>query len=310
MKMKIGEWEMEIGSSRFINQNLIRKLEKFLSKQWRKAVLEKLEKIDQPWWSVRYLRIPSPLVRIDMAPTKNEDEDVKNFIYEIEVRPGGLGVTLFLLPPEKVKKWKEVLRQCKGFITIKSSIQDDRVAAEILGIPYYEEIPNDLQGPYWVRSNERSGEITGLEDISLVPIRLDGDKTYLVELGMAEMVKEEILKDQKVWSKPFVVKPLIGSRMEGVEIYIPNSLAENFGKGASTKTKVLDRITQSTPYIVQKFISPQREKIRQMDGWTIWRVFFGYLDDEYNFIGGLWNWRPNIRVHGASDAVFGILEEI
>jgi len=296
MKKNVGRWEIQVGPRRVIRRDLIEELERFLSQEWKQAMLEE---VSQPWWSVKHLGAPSPIVRVDMAPV-TELGAVKDFIYEVEVRPAGIGLILSLAS-ERVEQWKKVLCQCQGLISIQSSIQDDKLMAEILEIPFFfEEIPKKLGGPYWIRSDARTGEITTLESVSLVPIQSDGDKTYLAKLGMAEMLKKERLD----WSLPFAVKPLVGSRMERVEIYAPKFLR---AKGGSTKSRILRTISGEAPYIIQKFISPQREEMNSRNGWTIWRLFFGWKR-RYEFLGGLWNWRPTLRVHGASDAIFGVIE--
>lgn len=301
MKKAIGKWEIQVGSPRSIGRDLIQEMERFLNRKWKQVILEE---IDHPWWSVNQLGIPSPIVRIDMAPAI-EPGAIKNFFYEVEVRPAGLG-TMLSLVPERTEQWKKVLGQCQGFIS-QSSIQDDKLAAEILGIPYYEQIPSQLEGPYWVRSDLREGEtVMRLENVSLVPIRQDGDKTYLVKLGLAERLQ---VPEQLDWYSPFVVKPLVGSKMKGVKIYLPKSL--KLGPGGSTKSQILRTISE-LPCIIQKFIPPKEDEIFGRKGWTIWRLFFGWevKYEKYEFIGGLWNWRPNLRVHGASDAVMGPIDKI
>jgi len=301
--VRIGVWKVRIGTSKRITSNIVQALEEFLTWEWRQAVVEG---ISQPWWSIEHLGIPSPIIRVDMTPIA-KSETVKESIYEVEARPAGLGLFLSLVSPKRVEQWREVLTKCKcqGLINIQSPIQDDGLAAEILRIPYYKELPRG-EGPYWIRSSQRTGEVAELESISLVPIQLDGDKTYLVKLKMARMLEKFEDLD---WSVPFVVKPLTGSKMEGVEIYLPNSFKKKLGSpGVSSKSRILRTISARAPYVVQRFISPQRETIEGVRGWTIWRLFFGWLDSEYQFIGGLWNWRPTLRVHGTSDAVTGLVE--
>lgn len=299
-QLVIGDWEIKVGEPRQISINTVEKLEKFLTVEWLEAVVE-IHKED-PWWGLEHLGLPSPIVRVDMAPCPADDGDIKNFIYEVEVRPAGLGLFLSMSPEAGIK---EVLTNCgcQGFINIRSSIQDDYLAAEMLGLPYFKEVPPDLVGPYWVRTNEREGEVLKLERVSLVPIRSDGDKRYLIRLGMAKEVSHSHDLD---WDAPFVIKPIVGARMEGVEIYIPPSLQKSFSRGSSTKNKIIQSISsRSYSYLIQPFIPPQLEGD---DGcWSIWRLFFGFFCGRYRFLGGLWNQRPNLRIHGSSDATFGVI---
>jgi len=309
--MQIREWKIEIGDRRKISCEVIKEAENFLLDEWLPAFMA--QKRDDKWWGLER-GVPSPLLRIDMAPFILSDKEtplsLRNKVYEVEVRPAGLGLCLTLLN-HRIDDWKEVFRavECKGFVHIESTIQDDRIAARILGMPFYDEVPLMGDAPYWVRTNLREGPIVErLEDISLAPIKLDGDKTYLLRLGLAKVLDMERLK----WNEPFVLKPLIGARLEKVEIYIPGR-KKDLPEGVSTKSRILRRIAENGPFIIQNFIPPQEEKIEGIKGWTIWRLYFGWFGDfkrsgRYKSIGGLWNWRPNLRVHGSEDAIFGGLD--
>jgi len=310
---KIGKLEIKIGISKKIEKKIVEKLEEFLSEKWLQAVMAPVK---HPWWSIKNLGIPSLLVRVDMAPpvlNDNDKVDLCNLLYEVEVRPGGIGLALSLFlekgDEKRVGQWQTVLRECKGLVNIRSSIQDDRLAAQILGLPYFEDFSGLQEGPYWIRTDQRNVP-EELEKISLVPIREDGDKSYLVKLDLAEEIIElECLN----WSKPFIIKPRVGTRMEGVEIYLPNALRKEFlgngVSGVSTQSRIKRTLEKKIPYLVQPFIPPQKEEIEGKKGYTIWRIFFGWNNPRqgYCFLGGLWNWRPNLRIHGASDAVFGLL---
>lgn len=308
--MEIGKWNIRVGKKEMVSVSVIRELELFLNEKWKGVVLEEIQ---NPWWSVSKLGIPSPLIRVDMSPT-HEPNQVKNSIYEVEVRPGGLGVFLSL-SAEKIELWKEIFKtcSCRGFINFQSSIQDDRVVTDILGIPYYDGIPERMKIPYWLRTDKRNNnQLNKLEKNSLVPIALDGDKSYLVKLDMAKIINGERDLD---FSQPFVIKPLIGARMEGVEIHIPSTLQKEIGingqsvVGASTKSRISRKIEEGKSYLLQKFIPPQKKIFNEEIGWIIWRLFFGWYQGKYEFVGGLWTWRPNIRVHGTNDAIFGVMKE-
>ncbi len=280
--VKIGNWTLNIGEVKKVDREIIRVLEKFLTKEWKEAVLEG---IVRPWWSVKNLGIPSPVIRVDMIPVERE-EDVQKSIYEVEARPAGLGVMLSLTP-ERIDQWKSALIFCQGFVSIESSVQDDKIAAEILKLPYYTEVPQG-RGPYWIRNNYHNSKIA-LEDFSLVPIR--DDRKYLIKLGIAEVAKIDKLD----WSKPFVVKPLIGSRTEEIEIYVPGFLQKEFGlAGASTMSRVKrikQMISNKKPYLAQR-LSLKEEYANGKMGWTIWQVYCGWQNGKYRFLGGLWNWKP------------------
>lgn len=301
---KIGTWVTNIGPIRHVPKEIVHKLEVFLTTEWLPTALEVVEK---PWWSVRELNIISPIIRVDMAPTN--EQEIKEKIYEVEHRPAGLGMYLSLVP-EKKSQWRKAVWCCKGFVNYKTEIQDDPLAALLLGLPYYnyEKEGKSIdfnREPYWIRTSLREGEfIEKFEKISLVPLSSDGNKSDLVKLGLARPVRVEEIN----WEEGFVVKPLVGTRMKGVEIYLPPRLREKYGeKGVSTRTRVMRRIELGVPYILQEFIPPFCEEINGVQGWTIWRLFFVWERDGYRFGGGCWNWKPELRVHGASNAIFGCM---
>ena len=64
---------------------------------------------------------------------------------------------------------------------------------------------------------------------------------------------------------------------------------------------------QHRSFIIQPFIAPQLEELNGQRGWVIWRIYFGWLGGRYQFVGGLWSWRPNVKNHGAKDTICGAL---
>lgn len=319
-RMRISSWEFAVGEPKEISGASVARLEEFLNDRWRKVWCEGAENIiPNKWGGLKKFGVSSPVIRIDLSPcSAEESEVVERKIYEIEMRPGGLGVLLelyrlysnifiFYQTKEKISNALRGLN-CAGFVNILSSIKDDEIAAKILELPFYKDIVplNFDKGVWWVRTDLRQGEmIKMLEKNSLVPIQMEGYKFDLVELGLAQIMIDESFLD---WSRGFVIKPLQGSRAEDVEIYLPTREAKKV-KGVSTKTRILRTIESKSSgkaFIVQPYIPPLEEKYNGVRGFTIWRVFFGW-SGKYEYIGGLWNWRPTIRVHGASDCAFGPL---
>jgi len=303
-RRKIGKWDVNIGEKRDIKKRIVKKIENFTNKKWMPVSIEIAEELKKSWYTIKEWGFPSLVIRIDMAPADGR-EIIKGKIYEIETRPAGLGLVLSLLENEETENWQRTFEgcDCKGFIN-RSSIQDDWLASKILNLPYYEQIPEQIlknnKGPYWIRTDLRQGKIIEkLDKISLAPLRLEGLKKDLIELGLA---KEIISTETLDWSEPFVIKPLVGSRMDGVEIYHPKK-----PRGFSTKTRILKRLAEPRKFIVQPFVSPQKED----NGWTIWRVYliWNWDSQKYKFAGGLWNCRANLRVHGAKDSIMGLLLE-
>jgi len=307
-KLVIGKWEVNVEEEvKLIPETVLRQLEDFLSNKWREAAMKDIKEVGAWWRGAEKWGIPSPIIRVDMAPSKLFNSQ----IYEVEVRPAGLGITLTLLT-ERQSQWREILKDCscQGFIRLDSSVQDDFLAAKLLDLPYFEgELPPEelKKGSlFWIRTRIDDPWAPILEERSLTPIRMDGYKGYLVKLNLASLVEDP---SDLPWERGFVIKPLQGSRMEEVELWLPQKRP-----GTSTRTRIMKRLKdmsegRTPPYILQPFIFPEEEEYQGKKGWTIWRPFFGWWKGKYVFIGGLWNWRSNLRIHGASDIIMGPLEE-
>jgi len=316
---------MNLGRDITVPSSTLLELSKFLNDRWKKA---SLKSIRIPWYGATKNLVPSPIIRVDMAPTKNK-EGVVGGIYETEVRPGGLGVMLEYGPVEK-ELWKQALSSCRGFVVGPDThILDDETACRILDIPYYTlaDMPQD-DGPYWMRTaiNDQ-----GLDDNSLVPVTDDGLKMDLVALGLAKIVRGG---DEIDWETPQVFKPLQGTWCRevkdgkvggdiGVEVYLPDQLHHQMPRffseetrgealrGFAKKKKIEHMLASGSKIISQPFVPPERVRCPNGKrlGWRIWRLYYGYIDGRYRYIGGVWAWRTNIKVHGASDAVFGFITE-
>lgn len=301
-EVAIGSWKAMVGGREVVPVSLTKELELFLEK-WREVMIEELA--GSSLWSMKYLKVPSPLVGLDMAPTYSWTTGRRlESIYEIMAQPSRLGLFCHLSSEEQIERWRRALRSCRGFVNIgRKDCPDDSVAARALSLPYYEEIPSKDRGPYWIRAKD----VAGIEKQSLTPVR-DNGRSCLVRLGMAVMASPFQLQELD-WEEPFVIKPL-SSGKGGVEIYLPYRLKKGLGieEGVSVKSRIRQKAIE--PSVVQRFILPQERAVNGRRGWTTWRLFFGFEGGRYVCIGGLWTWRQNLGVYGSlrSDAVVGTLE--
>lgn len=300
-ELHVGAWDVLIGEERVMPREPIPVLENFITNHWRPVIQEEAQ---YPWLGLTKLGIPSPLIRIDMAPADASNATAK--IYEVEIRPSGLYIGLSVLPPCYWQLWKQAFSDigCEGLVQINGKAQDDFLAANFLGINYHTNLPEGQR--YWIRADEqplRMAEL--LESKSLTPIRDDGDKYYLVRLGLAKMLDRFDTLD---WTKPFVVKPQRGARCEGVEVFLPPNLKKDY-IGSARQRRINRTLFDWSHrcFIIQPFIPPQIEELNGQRGWLIWRIYFGWLDNQYKFVGGLWSWRPNVKNHGAKDTICGAL---
>jgi hypothetical protein len=138
-----------------------------------------------------------------------------------------------------------------------------------------------------------------------------GDKSYGERMGLWVRVKPENFF-QFPWEEGFCLKPLKSSKCRGVEIFHPTNKkrkSKNRTRGSSTKTRIQKTLNQYGEMYLQSLIEPEDCPFFLGNKIAL-RVFFGYNieKDEYEFIGGVWNSRPNLKIHGASDTVMGIIE--
>lgn len=306
----IGDWAVQVGETKRMDLSVARELEEFLTHDWREAVLETTE---HPYLGTA-LGIPSPIIRAEISPVP-QDFPVRNRLFEVEARPAGLGVFSGVLSavgngsaPQVNALWREALSSCEAILRDpESRILDDRILAGHLGIPYFED-PSQLNGQkaLWVRGNGCDEKLEYLHDHSLVPIGDDGRKDALIRLGLAKRITGETDLD---FEKSFVIKPRQGTWCRDVHVFVPH-VKHTSWKGTSTRSQVLRALSESQQdFIEQPFIEPMPLVIDNNLGWVIWRLFFGWIDGRYTFIGGVWSWRPNVRNHGANDTMIGLLLE-
>jgi len=294
-------------------------LESFINDSWLRVV-SSLE-CPYPWVGLERNSIPSPVIRIDMAPVE-DPQGVVSGIYEIESRPGGLGIVLDMFP-EYVPLAKRSMRTyCpSGFIGVGEVIQGDRRQAEIVDLPHVNDLGEiDSQGLYWVRhdtpqgrGNEYSEDILRrLEMVSAVSVRSDGMKDDLVELGLARsLVRED--DENLPWDRSFAVKPRVGTWAQDVGIFDPEATRrQRKDFGYSSKSQI-ERIVARYPsggILLQEFVSPREVcmQIFQDDPartcFEIWRVYLVYDPDQekYVFVGGLTIGSPRIKVHMTNES--------
>jgi hypothetical protein len=298
IQVKIGDWTFAVSSvaldmPRFIIEEVANDLLPRWASVWPR---------EEETMALVKFGIPSVLVRLDCVVT---DEGLG--VYEIEERPAGLGIACIVNSEFKVRfhSWmKSYDWNLAVVISHRRANHDDGVWTFEFGVPLFNgkscspEVPESHA--LLVRAEPEEEEYWFFSPQALFPIRLKGWKGYGLRLDLWEPIPED--PNLLPWDKGFALKPLQGSKMRDVFLWHHSK-----GPGVATRTKVENMIKSGKVAYVQKWIHPESYHEFIPGYFLIRRIYFGFLPSshEWVYLGGVWNARPNLRIHGAKDAVFG-----
>lgn len=307
---EIGSWKIEyFPKHENISGTTIFELERFINGKWLPAVREfPSENTESMWAGLERFGVPSPIIRVEMSPLSSVVGPIKNRIYSIGKRPALLGTLAAVVKqfPEHRKLISSGLSgyPFNGVVQIGDFVQDDKyVADEILRVPYYTEVPEDIEGKYfWVRTDPHGQYsqklLRQLDAISLVPVSGDGCNTEFIALGMAKRLSVIFPENDLPWDESFVVKPVQGTWGENVEIY--------HQEDADTKNRIRSLVEIMGPekLMIQPYI-PCRTVERDGRAYhEILKLYFVYLGGRYTYTGGMIQGSPERRVCGISGTYF------
>lgn len=258
-------------------------------------------------WVQREYGVPSLIVRLDAT-----SHNGKLGVYEVEERPAGIGITTLLNPEfkEHLEAMKKVWPDIGAVISPdpRRRGSDDHLWTDVIDP---NEDPNKL---VLVRAEPEETDFHHLVDRSISSVQEKGNKSYGEEIGLWKSVHTP---DDLPWNNGFVIKPKQGSKTRDVFIWLPKDMAQEYktaGKGAapgaysrSRIEKVVTEAGQNGGLYCQEFFPPMESGQGPEAPWMIYRVFFGYnpVNKGWEYMGGAWNARPNLKIHGASDAISG-----
>lgn len=255
-------------------------------------------------WVQKELGKPSLLVRLDMV----KRPDGSYGFYEVEERPMGIGIAS-LISHEFQTRARDMFIAWRGFYRPIAFVVsesrcgkcDDLVLKETLGLTVITGMPkrngNTL---YFVRAEPDEVEFHALSEHSVSTISTEGDKSYGVPLGLWKPIPQN--HDALPWTDGFALKPRQGSKMKHVYLWHPSRV-----KGIESKNKIKRVIDEGKVAYYQEWLPPERYSLFQEDHFLVRRVYWGWdpRSTRWQCLGGLWNSRPNHRIHGATDSVFG-----
>jgi hypothetical protein len=232
--------------------------------------------------------------------------------YECDDRPAGWGV-------------QDILSRHHLDIGIANLLQDHSVAtlgSELVVVRHPEAKPNDdhvvldvlkpnqLNGHAVIARGE-PGMFTDeelyreLARRSASTIRTEGDKSYALavpDLGARLIHREDELPEA---DQSFALKSLQGSKCSGVAVYLAGKDRAEHGKRGTITHSRMQRIAQEmAPLILEKFKPPIRTRDH---GNMILRVNALISASDVQVIGGAYVARPEMLVHGASNAIAGLI---
>jgi len=242
-------------------------------------------------WIQNEFGIPSFIVRVEGVPIGD-----RFHFFEIEERPAGVGITAKFSDSfaGNLEKLTKVWPEFKVLVSdARQGAGDDYLWREIV-TP--QQVKNsDL---LIIRAEPEETEFHRFINRSVSSLAEKGNKIYGESFGWWKTVSDEF---DLPWDSPFVIKPCQGSKARGLEIWDPIKKRN----GSSTKSRIVRTLSKAGKMYCQPLVDP----IAHEDGMMIYRIFYGFdpRSSEWVCMGGCYNVRPNLRIHGASDAFFGAL---
>lgn len=282
--MRVGQWDVNCCAAPRVFSAEASKQALALLGKWQKVFAK------ENTWAQSYVGIPSLIVRLDCIV-----RDGQLVVYEVEERPAGVGISS-IVNPEFGKRFVELASTWQPFSVVVSPFR--RATDDSL---WQEQLPwgNHESGLVLVRAEPEEQQFHLHEPNSVSSLKRKGDKGYGEALGLWQKVK---FSDELNWSESFVLKPLQGSKLKDLEIWDPQR------RPGSSRREVVEQTLAASPrgMFCQKLFPPMESGIARFP-WMIFRVFFGYDHkcNEWKALGGNWNARHNLRIHGATDAIFG-----
>jgi len=295
--MQVGEWIFPLSFDKIKMDKVFKKRAVDFLGDWSQAFSQENSWVDQN------ISVPSLIVRLDCV----NNGSLK--VYEVEERPAGVGISCHLSADFRgrlvslQKDWPEF----KSLISEKRRAHDDNLWLESLNS---EEALN-CEDLLLVRSEPEEGFYHKFQERSVSTLLNKGDKSYGEKMGLWKKVTPEDFS-QFPWEEGFCLKPLKSSKCRGVEIFHPANKKrknKNRTRGASTKTRIQKTLSHYKEMYLQPLIEPENCPFFLGNKMAL-RIFFGYnvKKSEYQFLGGVWNSRPNLKIHGSSDTIMGIIE--
>lgn len=274
----------------------------------------------------RRWRVASAVVRVDMAPIRTLPADTPHSVYEVEGGPGGLGILTSLGGGSMVRRIGTILRRlgiedigwevAPSRLTFERELMEGVAQLDAAGIRTSRGLDHNL--PLILRS---SGE----DEIPFERCLCDysqggGDKFALESFGV--VAAESVEYPFAAFPAGFVIKPRRGTGTKDIYAWTRRKPFYDFSASVTKVTAIhAEACAFPGEWVIQPFIPPEwiaKENFSAAE-WPscdvhlpkgmcrIWRLFATWNGERYEVVGGLWNARRSLRVHGASNTVWGLV---
>lgn len=242
--------------------------------------------------------VPSLMVRLDCAINNG-----RLAVYEIEERPAGVGICSIVNPLFR-ERLNEISAHWPAFVVLTSP-QREEVGDDYLWANVVHGYPDALKNgtAVLVRAEPNEREFHEVAERSISSVREKGNKSYGVPMGLWHRVSTS---QDLPWDLAFCVKPCVGSKMAGVEIWDPLKR-----HGHSTRSRIERTMIQYGSMYCQSFIPPYNTGLPDRP-YGLLRLFYGYHvpTRTWAYIAGHGIARNNVRGHGAADALTGAVRVV
>jgi len=249
----------------------------------------------EPTWVCKNLGVHSLLIRVDFVL----NGELK--VYEIEERPGDIGITAMINPRfwQKFtllfKLWQKELGKIAIVISERREDGDDYYWAELMEVPIFREVPQRERNLYLVRAEPCEKEYHCLSKYSISTVRHKGRKDYGEMMNL--WIPVERIQELP-WEKGFALKPRQGSKLQNLFLW---DLRQR--PGTSRREEIIHALPRVT--YLQPWIEPEKSSLISCE-YLIRKIFFAWnpLTERWESLGGIWVASNNLLFR-TSDSIVG-----
>lgn len=323
-QVSVGDWINMVGPDVKIQEP--QSLQTYLDTLLKNYTLAYKPESGYEYFFYEKIGMPSPIIRVDMPLITNSVRTNQGF-YEIEARPAGLGVDSLLFNDHR-EIFKKAIDSLSNQLGRKIAIKmfnyeqnpvndpagEKAEFAKLMGIDFFAvgEEPSNLDDYYFLTygNTGRTEDLQKFEDRSLFPVRDDGNKDYLVQMGAASIADVVSLSRKLSLDASFILKPKKGMWAQNLIPYVGKGTKKRVN-GFAERDDVVRLIESGSieDFLLQGFITPGNILINDESYFAMARIYaIADLNTQtYSATNGIYIARQNIRLHGTSDAITGRL---